>query len=118
MAIKSEDFATIGLPVAETDATTVLTVNSAFDWLKEHTTLEFDIDNLETLSALPSTAKLFVVKYVDVMAMGTGVTSESLGGMSQSFDTALAGLIWQYARELLSSYLKSDVSVVPAKRKW
>ena len=117
--VTADNFTSIGLPLNSTDEITVLTVNSAFEWVKTHTVLEFDIDDTESLKALPSAVKLFVMKYVDIMNLSAGVTSESLGGMSQSFDTsASAALLWQYAQELLSDWLKSQVSVFPAKRKW
>lgn len=117
--VTADKFTTIGLPLGSTDEATVLTVNSAFEWVKSHTILEFDIDDTEALKALPSAVKLFVLKYVDIMSLSTGVTSESLGGMSQSFDTsATAALLWQYAQELLGDWLKSQVSVFPAKKKW
>lgn len=119
MAITADNLVSIGLPISNPDGVTLLTVNSAFEWVAHNTILSFDMDDVESLRALPATVKLFVLKYVDVMTMQTGVTSESLGGMSQSFDSsATAALLWQYANELLSAYLKSQVSVTPAKRKW
>lgn len=114
-----DSISAIGLPINAPTDLTILTVQSAFEWVKNHTVLEFDTNDTESLKALPATVKLFVLKYVDVMELSTGVTSESLGGMSQSFDTsASAALLWQYARELLSAYLKSEVTVTPARRKW
>jgi hypothetical protein len=59
------------------------------------------------------------MKYFDVMMMGAGVTSESIGGLSQSFDsTSKDNLLWQYAESLLGKWLKSQMSFVQAKRKW
>lgn len=118
MAVKAEDFAAIGLPIDSTDAYTVLIVNSAFEWLKTNTILDVDLEDTEKLTALPPVAKLFVLKFMDVMSLGAGVVSESIDSLSHSFESNKSALIWQYAYELLSGYLKSGVMVYPAKRKW
>lgn len=118
MSITAEDFVTIGLPIENPNAYTVLVVNSAFDWLKENTVLEIDTEDIESLRILPPVVKLFVLKFLDVMSLSTGVTSESIDTLSHSFEADKTALIRQYANELLAGYLKSQVKVVPAKRKW
>lgn len=118
MSITASDLVTIGLPVDDPNPYTVLVINSAFDWLKENTMLEVDTDSVESLSNLPAVAKLFVLKFVDIMSLSTGVTSYSIDSLSRSFDADKSALIWQYANELLAGYLKSQVKVYPAKRKW
>ena len=118
MSITAQDLVTIGLPVDNPSPYTVLAVNSGFDWLKENTTLEINTDSVESLSNLPAVAKLFVLKFVDVMNLRTGVTSQSIDTLSRSFESNKSALIWQYAYELLGGYLKSQVKVYPAKRKW
>ena len=60
--LNADDLAEIGLPVSGTDSYTVLIANSAFDWLKANTTLQFNIDDISTLKDLSPTVKLFVVK--------------------------------------------------------
>lgn len=117
--LDANDLAEIGLPVSGTDEYTVLIANSAFDWLLSNTTLRFDITDVSTLKDLPPTVKLFVVKFIDVMNMGTGVTSESIGSLSHSFDSSSkSALLWQYAQELLAGYLPSQVTVFPARKRW
>ena len=87
--------------------------------MKANTTLEFDIENDEDLKALPYSVRLFLVKFFDVQMMSTGVSSESIEGLSQSFDTSNKNiLIWQFAQELLSEYLVSSVKAVPYIDKW
>lgn len=109
----------IGIQISGEDQAMVLAANSALEWLSAHTTLTIDMSDLETLEALPSAAKLFIAKYCDVMGMSTGVTSESIGPLTHSFGTqSKSDLIWQYARSLLDGYLKSQVKVFTAKRKW
>lgn len=117
--LSADDLAEIGLPVSGTDDYTVLIANSAFDWLLSNTTLKFDVEDISSLKDLSPTVKLFVVKFVDIMNMGTGISSESIGSLSHSFDTSSkSALIWQYAQELLAGYLPSQVTVFPARKRW
>ena len=118
MGITADDIATIGLPIENPDAYTVLVVNSAFDWLGENTVLNVDMDNIDTLKALPPVAKLFVLKFLDIMSLGTGIASESIDTLSHSFESDKSALLRQYAQELLAGYMKSQVIVTPARRKW
>lgn len=116
--ITADDIATIGLPISNPSAYTVLVVNSAFDWLAANTILQIDINDIQSLSELPPVVKLFVLKFKDIMAIGTGVSSESIDGLSHSFESDKSALIWQYANELLAGYMKSQVAVTPARKKW
>lgn len=116
--ITADDIATIGLPINNPSAYTVLVVNSAFDWLATNTILSIDTNDIDSLSALPPVVKLFVLKFVDIMSLATGISSESIDTLSHSFESDKSALIWQYAYELLAGYLKSQVTVTPAKRKW
>lgn len=101
------------------NARTRLIIESAFEWLKENTTLEFDTETGEGVERLPAGAKLFIIKFYDIQMLSVGVTSESIEGLSQSFDTAdKNALIWQIAEGLLYPYLKSRVRFVAAERKW
>lgn len=100
------------LPLEETDE---LYVSSAMEWLKDNTTLEVD-----ELEELPANANLFVVKYVDLMKSNGNIASESIAGMSQSFNTNknAEAYLWEYANALLRKYMKSQVKFMPATRKW
>ncbi len=110
----SEDIKNMGLPDLD-----VLTVQAAFEWILANTTLEFDINNPDELKTLPSCVKLFVIKFCNVLDLPVGVSSESIGGMSQSFDnTQRQWLVSQYADELLSEYMKSGVKVFRAQNRW
>lgn len=109
----------LGLGIAPIDDRVILIIASGLEWLKAHTTLEFDMNKDEDLKALPNSVKLFLVKFFDVQMISTGVTSESIEGLSQSFDTGdKNAMIWQFAQELLSGYLKSFVTAVPYTTKW
>ena len=109
----------LGLGIAPIDNRVVLIVESGLEWIKENTTLEFDINNDEDLKALPATVRLFLTKFFDVNTMTAGVSSESINGLSQSFSTeSKNNLIWQFAEELLGSYLKCQIRFVQAQRRW
>lgn len=96
-----------------------LNVESCLDWLKANTSLEFDVDDEESLCQLPGSVKLFICKYHELFSRDTHITSESIGGMSQSFDTTSRyDLLWQLANELIGDYLTGGIKVFVAKRKW
>lgn len=93
--------------------------NTAIEWIANNTTLTVDTNNVETVSTLPFSAKLFIVKFNEISSMRAGVTSESISGLSQSFsNTDNSSLIWQYACDLLEPWLKPTMQVVTAKRRW
>lgn len=96
-----------------------LIIESGLDWVKQNTTLEFDMNKDEDLAALPSAVKLFLVKFFDVQMLSVGVSSQSIEGLSVSYDTSdKSAMIWQFATELLSPYLKSGISFIPSQRRW
>lgn len=108
-----------GIPITAGDALAVLKAEAALDWMQEHTTLDFDKGNADTISALPACAKLFVVKYSEAVSLKQGVASQSIEGLSLSYHGSdQSALIWQLAHSLLGAYLKSQVRVFPAKRRW
>lgn len=114
-----EELKTLGIPLARYEEIDVLYVESALQWIKDNTTLEFDLSNPETITALPSGAKLFVVKFRELMNLPIGVTSESVDGLSQSFtDATKKSELLEWAYELLGSYMKSGISFVPAQPRW
>lgn len=116
MTIEQVDVLRLG--IAPIDNRIVLIVESGLEWLKENTTLEFDINNESDLKALPASVRLFLTKFVEVNSMSVGVSSESIEGLSQSFDTDKNALIWQSAEQLLSPYLKSRIRFVSAENRW
>lgn len=107
------------LGISPIDDRVILTVEAGLEWVKANTTLEFDMNNDKDLTALPSAVKLFLVKFFDINMLSTGVSSESIEGLSQSYDTGdKSAMIWQFATELLSPYLKSQINFIPAQRRW
>lgn len=107
------------LGIAPIDDRVTLIVESGLEWVKENTTLEFDMNKDEELQALPSSVRLFLVKFFDVNMLSAGIASESIEGLSQSYESGdKSAMIWQFAEELLSPYLKSRIRFVAAERKW
>lgn len=117
--MKTQQIELLRLGIAPIDDRVILIVESGLEWVKANTTLDFDINNDEDLKALPSTVRLFLTKFFDVQMISAGVASESIEGLSQSFDTSdKSAMIWQFAEELLSPYLKSRVRFISAQRRF
>lgn len=107
------------LGIEPVDARSILLIESAFNWINDNTTLSIDYNDDQALSKLSPNVKLFVLKYFDLMTLPTGVASESIEGLSQSYNTTnKSDLLWQYATELLGNYLKSQMTFTCAKRRW
>lgn len=115
----AEQAESLNLGIKPINDRALLIIESALEWVKENTTLVFDINSTDDLKGLPSSVKLFITKFFDIQMLSVGVTSESIEGMSQSFDTGDKNtLIWQMAEGLLTSYLKSQIRFVSAKKRW
>ena len=115
-----EELTALNLPI-EASEEVCLYVEAGIDWLIDNTILEIDkTDLVASVEALPAGAKLFICRYYDIMATGgTGVASESIGGMSQSFTTeSKTTLLWQLAKEVIGAYLKGQVNSIPHISKW
>lgn len=106
----------LGLP---NNAETLLMIESALNWVLDNTTLKFDIDKDEDLKALPAQVRLFVLKYNELMSISAGVASESIEGLSQSFNSGdKSALLWEIAESLLGKWLVSPVKFVAATNRW
>jgi hypothetical protein len=114
-----EELKALSLPI-EANETTALYVGAAIDWLIANTTLEISKETLpESVAALPDGAKLFICRYYEVMETNGNVTSESIGGMSQSFGTSdKTTQLWQLASELIQPHLKSQLRSIGNVSKW
>ena len=113
-----EELKALELPI-EANSTTLFYTEAALDWLIANTTLPLAKDDLESIKQLPAGAKIFISHFYDVMSINGTVTSESIGGMSQTFSNASkASQLYQLASELLKGYLKGQVRSVPNTSKW
>lgn len=110
------EYANLGIPLDTKDAETAIMVDVALQWVRDNTTIDIKTD-----SELPSNVKLFVIKYCDLMSQFSGVASESLGGMSQSFSTAQGGselLLRELASQLFGAAYKGRNRFVSAVGRW
>jgi hypothetical protein len=113
-----EQVENLKLGIMPIDDRVVLIVESAIDWINRNTTLNIDCNNDDDLSKLQPCVKLFICGFFDVATINVGVTSESIEGLSQSFNTADKNLmIWDLANTYLSDYL-NNVRFVMAKNRW
>lgn len=114
-----QELKALALPIEATELNR-LYAGAAIDWINNHTTLVVDKEHLqESVENLPDGAKLFICRYCDILSIDGNVTSESIGGMSQSFGTqSKAAQLWQIASELMGDYLKGQVHSVPNVSKW
>lgn len=109
-----EQVESLKLGISPVDDRTILIVESGIDWLKQNTTL-----NCEEVTALPSCARLFLIKFFDINVINRAVSSESIEGLSQSYrGEKLSDMIWDIAEETLGDYLKSRVKFVAATKRW
>lgn len=112
--IKLEQFKECGINISDE-----LTGNAALEFLANNTTLAVDINDVETVKALPFSAKMFITKYEEVVSASSIVSSESIEGLSQSFKTGnKADLLDDLLNTLLGDYLKGKVTFVAAKKRW
>ncbi len=114
-----DDIIKCGIPINENTSETLLTVQTAVEWLQRNTNLKIDFNDINTIASLPSGAKLFIVKFCDLISQSDNVTSESIGGMSQSFSSGnKSDLLIDIAKQLIKPYLKSDFKFISAARRW
>ena len=87
---------------------------SALCWIRQNTTFDVSID------PLPANVLMFIEKYTELMGLRPGIASESISGLSQSFNTGDIGMMLkQYAQELLGQeYMKSDLHFMPSVKRW
>lgn len=112
----AEEFKSLGLPVPDSAQ---LYVEAGLEWLRDNTTLKLDLTDMETIKALPSSARLFLVKFCEICERDTRIASESVGPMSQSFTTdSAAKQTAALARQLLKAWLRSNVQFLPCQRRW
>lgn len=114
-----EEFKALKLPIEESEVNR-LYAGAAIDWINKHTTLVVDKKSIvDSVAALPDGAKLFICRYCDILSTDGNVTSESIGGMSQSFGTLTkTQQLWQLASELMGDYLIGQVRSIGNVSKW
>ena len=112
--LTKEQIESLKLGISPIDEKAILIISAGVEWIGNNTTID-----TSDVSKMPASACLFLVKYFDIQKLKTGVASQSIEGLSQSFNTgATSTLVWQAAEELLSGYLKSRVQFVSAQKRW
>ncbi len=110
----SKEIQGLNLGIDESDSKAVLSVETAIEWLAENTTL--DMTDLENL---PAAARLFISKFCEITSLQSGVSSESIESLSQTFtQTSKNDMIWDIAETLLGDYIKCKIRFVAAERKF
>lgn len=112
LTVEQLDSLKLGITI---DAQTEIMLNAGIEWIENNTII--DITDLENF---PNRAKLFLIKFLEIQNMPTGVSSESIQGLSQSYNTdSKATMIWDIAYSLLGDYIKDGaVRFVCASPKW
>lgn len=115
--ITDEQIKILNLGIQPINDRICLLVENALIWVQKNTKITFDIEDLTTLTA---DIRLFIVKYVEVMRLRAGITSESIGGLTQSFDTKdLNTAMWQIATEVFTDdELLPNCEFIGAKNRW
>lgn len=113
-----ETLTRLQIPIAPADDMACMYADCALDWISNNTSLKYDLNNLP--ESLPSSVRLFILKYYELMNNNPGVTSESISGLSQSFASSdrTGLLLWEYANELLGEYMTGAIAAVPAEAPW
>ena len=93
--------------------------NAALEYIDKKTTLTVDLEDVETVKALPFSAKLFVQKYEEVATASSIVAGENIEGLSLTFKQGnKADMIKDLANTYLSDWLVTEVTFIPATRRW
>ena len=97
------------------DPATQAYVEAGMAWGERHTHWVF-----EAGEKVPADIRLFLVKFCEIAPnAANGVSSESIGGMSQSFTGAgLTALLDQWASVLLGAYGYSLTGFIAAEQRW
>ena len=103
----------------EIEVSNAIKGNAALEYIANNTILAVDLNDVETVKALPFSAKLFVQEYEEVVSASSVIANESIEGLSQSFNTGdKASLINALANTYLSQWLKGKITFVSAKKRW
>lgn len=94
---------------------TILLAENALEWINGNTKITVDLDDVQ------ANVRLFVSKYIEVMGSSIGVTSESIGGLSQTFSSASkTDMLIELANAIFGeeNVTAGKVTFTPAKRRW
>jgi hypothetical protein len=116
--ITANEVESLNLPIQANDVENCLLIENALNWIKDNTTISI---NMNDLTSIQANVRLFIIKYIDIMKLPIGVTSESATGLSQSFDTTdKSELILSLARSIFSDDVVTagKVKFIAANDRW
>lgn len=116
--ITKEQVESLELGIIPINQELCLLVESALDWIKENTSIKVNTSNLQALQA---NVRLFITQYIDIMKLPNGISSESVSGLSQSFDTKeKSDMLLSLARATLGeeNVLAGMVRFVSSTNRW
>ena len=92
---------------------------AALDWLSDNTDFRITDGSITEVAALPPSARLFILKFMEIMNSG-GVSSESIGGMSKSYAVAsdMSGALMLLIRQLLRGHYTGGVKISMPRSRW
>lgn len=109
----------LSLPIDAESSVDILLVENALAWIADNTTVKVDMDDLENVQPA---VRLFIIRYIEIMQLPMGISSESASGLSQSFDTNKdpAELLISAAEAIFGAdnVTAGAVHFVTAKRGW
>lgn len=96
---------------------------ATLDWLRDNTDFRLTDGSIVEVAALPPSARLFILKFMEIMSScGTlsGVSSESIGGMSKSYAVAsdMSGALMLLIRQLLRGHYTGGVKISMPRSRW
>lgn len=116
--LTNEQVESLKLQIQPINAETCLLVENALNWIADNTTINVNMNDLENVQA---NVRLFITKYIDIMKLPIGITSESAKGLSQSFDTTdKYDLLVSFARSIFGddNVTAGKVRFVSATDRW
>lgn len=91
MKLTAELISDMGFDADELPVSDNMMFNAALEWMSDNTDFG-DLSTTEAVTQLPASAKVFLIKYVDLMKngvlSGSNVSSESIAGMSKSYKSS------------------------------
>ena len=112
--ITLEQFKELGITISN-----ALKGNAALEHIANNTTLEVDLEDFETIKALPFSARLFIEKYEEVVSASSTVANESIEGLSLSFKQSdKADMLTDLENTYLKKWLKGKITFIPATKRW
>lgn len=97
---------------------TLIIIDSSLDIVLSRTSIKFDKNNLEELKMIPARAKLFIIKYIELMSLTEGVSSQSISNLSMSFSQDKNERLNNLLEETLGNDMLSDVQFAEAVNRW